>query len=186
MTVSALNQFIAGIFEDTDLLRNVTVRGEISNFKHHSSGHMYFSIKDENSLIRAVLFRSAASSLQFKPADGMKVIFKGSVSVYPRDGQYQLYVRSMIPDGIGALYEAYERLKKKLEAEGLFSPERKKQLPRFPKCIGIITSATGAAVRDMINVLSRRYPLCEILLCPAEVQGKDAPLSFNKAFYKLA
>lgn len=185
MTVSALNQFIAGIFEDTDLLRNVTVRGEISNFKHHSSGHMYFSIKDENSLIRAVMFRSAASSLQFKPADGMKVIFKGTVSVYPRDGQYQLYVRSMIPDGIGALYEAYERLKKQLEAEGLFAPEKKRPLPRFPKCIGIITSATGAAVRDMINVLTRRYPLCEILLCPAEVQGKDAPISLRKALKTL-
>ena len=181
MTVSALNQFIAGIFEDTDLLRNVTVRGEISNFKHHSSGHMYFSIKDENSLIRAVMFKSAASTLQFKPTDGMKVIFKGSVSVYPRDGQYQLYVRSMIPDGIGALYEAYERLKKQLEAEGLFAPEKKRPLPRFPKCIGIITSATGAAVRDMINVLTRRYPLCKILLCPAEVQGQDAPRSLRNA-----
>ena len=181
MTVSALNQFIAGIFEDTDLLRNVTVRGEISNFKHHSSGHMYFSIKDENSLIRAVMFKSAASTLQFKPTDGMKVIFKGSVSVYPRDGQYQLYVRSMIPDGIGALYEAYEKLKKKLEVEGLFSPEKKRALPRFPKCIGIITSATGAAVRDMINVISRRYPLCEILLCPAEVQGQNAPQSLRNA-----
>ena len=183
MTVTALNQFIAGIFEDTDLLRNVTVRGEISNFKHHSSGHMYFSIKDENSLIRAVMFRSAASTLQFKPADGMKIIFKGSVSVYPRDGQYQLYVRSMVPDGIGALYEAYEKLKKKLEEEGLFSPKKKRPLPRFPKSIGIITSPTGAAVRDMINVLSRRYPLCEILLCPAEVQGKEAPLSLRKALH---
>ena len=185
MTVTALNQFIAGIFEDTDLLRNVTVRGEISNFKHHSSGHMYFSIKDENSLIRAVMFRSAASTLQFRPADGMKVVFKGSVSVYPRDGQYQLYVRSMTPDGIGALYEAYEKLKKKLEAEGLFDQDKKRPLPRFPKCIGLITSATGAAVRDMINVLSRRYPLCEILLCPAEVQGKEAPQSLRRALHRL-
>lgn len=181
VSVSDLNGFIKQMMDTSEALQFVTVRGEISNFKFHSSGHLYFSLKDEHSLIRAVMFRSYTGGLSFMPQNGMKVVVRGSVSVYPRDGQYQIYVNFMSPDGIGALYMAYEKLKRQLEAEGLFDPDRKKPIPRFPSSIGIITSATGAAICDLTNVLSRRYPLATVYLRPAEVQGRAAPASLLRA-----
>ncbi len=177
LTVSALNEYIKALLDGNPLLNRVYLCGEISNFKHHSSGHMYFSLKDEQSLIRAVMFRSAASRLGFIPKEGMKVIVRGSVSLFPRDGSYQIYVNSMEEDGKGALYIAFERLKRRLFEEGLFDEERKRPLPKFPKKIGIVTSPTGAAVRDMLHILGRRYPLAEVLLYPALVQGREAPAS---------
>ena len=174
MTVSELNVFIKNMFDSNRLLANVYVRGEISNFVNHRSGHLYFTLKDEEGQIRGVMFRSSAIKLKFIPENGMKVTVCGSITVYPRDGSYQIYVTSMQPDGIGALYLAYEQLKNKLEAEGLFSELHKKFIPEFPKKIGVITSPTGAAVRDIINVIGRRYPLAELYLYPALVQGDGA------------
>ncbi len=176
-TVTQLNEYIKGRLESDPRLSRVLVRGEISNFTRHSSGHLYFSIKDEGGQIRAVMFRSAAASLSFVPEDGMKVLVTGSVSVYVKSGAYQIYVTSLRPDGLGALYLAYERLKRKLEEEGLFSEERKRPLPQFPKKIGVITSPTGAAIRDILHITGRRYPLADILLYPALVQGDGAPQS---------
>ena len=176
-TVTELNEYIKGRLETDARLSRVFVRGEISNFTRHSSGHLYFSIKDEGGQIRAVMFRSAAASLTFVPEDGMKVIITGSVSLYVKGGSYQIYVTSLRPDGLGALYLAYERLKRKLEEEGLFSEERKRPLPPFPKKIGVITSPTGAAIRDILHITGRRYPLANILLYPALVQGEGAPAS---------
>ena len=174
MTVSELNNFIKNLFDSNRVLSAITVRGEVSNFKSHSSGHLYFSLKDGDSQIRAVMFRSSAYSLKFAPENGMKVTVHGSVSVYARDGSYQIYVNSMQPDGIGALYLAYEQLKARLEAEGLFSNEHKKPIPKYPERIGVITSPTGAAVRDIINVIGRRCPSAVIYLYPALVQGDGA------------
>ena len=174
MTVSDLNNFIKSMFDNNRLLNSVHVKGEISNFVNHRSGHFYFSLKDQECQIKAVMFRSAAMKQKFLPENGMKVTVYGSVSVYPRDGVYQMYVTSMQPDGIGALYLAYEQLKARLEAEGLFSSIHKKPLPQFPSKIGVITSPTGAAVRDIINVLGRRYPLAMVYLYPALVQGEGA------------
>ncbi len=156
------------------MLRGLYVRGEISNFKAYPSGHYYFTVKDESSLLRAVMFRSNAQRLGFLPENGMKVTVHGSVSVYPRDGQYQLYADGIEPDGIGALYTAYEQLKAKLAAEGLFDPARKRPLPRFPLRVGVITSPSGAAIRDVINVTGRRFPLAELVIYPAAVQGFEA------------
>ncbi len=176
VTVTQLNEFIKGIIDNTPHLTDVYVKGEISNFKnHYGTGHFYFTLKDDGGLIRSVMFRSSASKLRFMPEDGMKVIAHGRVSAFVRDGQYQLYVDSLEPDGVGALYIAYEQLKKKLEAEGLFDPARKKKLPKIPTRVGIITSATGAAVRDMIHVSGRRFPYAKIVLYPSLVQGPDAP-----------
>ena len=152
----------------------MSVRGEISNFTYHRSGHLYFSLKDECGQVKAVMFRSSAERLRFMPEEGMKVIVRCSVSVYPQSGAYQLYVTSMQPDGIGALYLAYEQLKARLEAEGLFSDEFKKNIPPFPERIGVITSPTGAAVRDIINVTGRRFPLATVYLFPSLVQGDGA------------
>ena len=177
LTVTDVNRYIKALLDSSDVLNGVSVRGEISNFKYHSSGHMYFSLKDEGGLIRSVMFRSAVAGLAFVPKEGMRVIADGSVTVYPRDGQYQLYISRMRPDGIGALYQAFEALKKKLGEEGLFDQRFKKKLPPFPRRIGIVTSKTGAAIRDMVNILSRRYPPAEIFLRPAEVQGVFAPSS---------
>lgn len=174
MTVTDLNEFIKNMFDSNRILTSVTVKGEISNFVYHRSGHMYFSLKDEGSQIRAVMFRSSASLLKFLPEDGMKVIIHGSVSVYTQGGAYQLYASSMQPDGMGALYLAYEQMKARLEREGLFDKGHKTAIPRFPEKIGVITSPTGAAVRDIINVISRRYPLAAIYLYPALVQGDGA------------
>ena len=181
LSVCDLNNLIKSIFDSNRLLSSVSVRGEISNFKAHSSGHLYFSLKDDSGQIRAVMFRGSALSLRFVPENGMRVIATGSVSVYPKDGSYQLYVGSMQPDGIGALYLAYEQLKARLESEGLFSDTYKRQIPQYPARIGVITSPTGAAVRDIINVITRRAPGVEIHLYPALVQGDGAEDSLIKA-----
>ena len=175
LTVAQLNAYIKQIIDSNDILSDVYIKGEISNFTNHRTGHFYFTLKDPDSLIRAVMFKSAATKLKFLPENGMKVIVRGRVSAFVRDGQYQIYVEQMEPDGIGSLYIAFEQLKRKLEAEGLFSPMRKKPLPKIPTRIGIITSPTGAAVRDMINVTKRRFPLAKIVLFPSLVQGPDAP-----------
>ncbi len=180
-TVSELNNYIKNLFESSRTLSAVTVKGEISNFTAHRSGHLYFSLKDSEGQIRAVMFRSSAARLKFMPESGMKVIVHGSVTVYPRDGSYQIYVSSMQPDGIGALYLAYEQLKEKLFAEGLFDPMHKMPIPKLPKKIGIITSATGAAVRDIINVTGRRFPLADLYIYPSLVQGAGAEEDLIKA-----
>lgn len=177
MTVSELNSFIKSMFDNNRLLSSVHVKGEISNFVSHRSGHFYFSLKDEDGQIKSVMFRSSAMKLKFVPENGMKVTVYGSISVYPRDGIYQMYATSMQPDGIGALYLAYEQLKSKLEAEGLFNDEFKKPLPQYPDRIGVITSPTGAAIRDIINVIGRRYPLATVYVYPALVQGDDAAIT---------
>ena len=181
-SVSDLNEYIKSIFENNRTLSSVTVRGEISNFVNHRSGHLYFSLKDSDGQIRAVMFRSRAQTLRFMPESGMKVIVHGSVTVYPRDGSYQLYVSSMQPDGIGALYLAYEQMKARLAEEGLFDEDHKKLIPEYPRRIGVITSPTGAAVRDIINVTGRRYPNAEVFLYPALVQGEGAEESLIRAF----
>lgn len=181
LTVSQLNRYIKGIIEQDNLLFRVTVKGEISNFKAHYSGHMYFALKDEAAVIKCVMFRSAASALKFLPESGQKVIASGRIGVYERDGQYQLYIDSMQPDGIGALYAAYEQLKEKLSEEGLFDEDRKKPIPKFPSKIGVVTSPTGAAVRDILNILKRRYRLSDIYIYPVLVQGDEAPGDIAKA-----
>ena len=173
-TVSELNGYLKNLIEGDRLLAAVTVRGEISNLKKHSSGHVYFSIKDEDSQIRAVMFRGKAAGLKFYPDNGMKVIVFGAVTVYESGGQYQLIVSSMQPDGLGSLYLAYNQLKERLSSEGLFDAGHKKPIPRFPKSIGVITSPTGAAVRDIINVIGRRYKCAKIYVYPALVQGDGA------------
>ena len=175
ITVTELNNYIKNLFESDSYLGNVWIQGEISNFKFHSTGHLYFSLKDDGSVIRAVMFRGSASKLVFVPENGMKVIVHGRITSFVRDGQYQIYIDAMEPDGIGALYIAYEQLKRKLEAMGLFDPKRKKPIPKIPSRIGIITSPTGAAIRDMINVAGRRFPYAKIILYPSLVQGPDAP-----------
>lgn len=190
LTVTQLNEYIKGKLESDPLLTRVTVKGEISNFvNHYKTGHFYLSLKDEGGLIRAVMFRSSAQKLNFLPEDGMKVICTGRVSSYVKDGSVQLYINDMQPDGVGALYIAFEQLKKKLESEGLFDPRYKKPLPKYPRTVGIITAATGAAIRDMIHVSGRRFPLAEIKLFPSLVQGADAPANlieglrvFNEEF----
>lgn len=180
-SVSDLNNYIKSIFENNRTLTSVSVRGEISNFTNHRSGHLYFSLKDVDGQIRAVMFRSRAASLKFLPESGMKVIVHGSVTVYPRDGSYQIYVSSMQPDGIGALYLAYEQMKARLAEERLFDEEHKKPIPVYPDRIGVITSPTGAAVRDIINVTGRRYPSADVFVYPALVQGEGAEESLVKA-----
>lgn len=175
LTVTQLNEYIKSKIDSDTALSGLWLKGEISNFVHHKSGHLYFTLKDEGSLIRALMFSYAAAKLPFKPENGMKVIMHGRVASYIRDGIYNFYADSMEPDGIGALYIAYEQLKKKLEAEGLFRPEYKKPLPKTPTRIGVITSPTGAAVRDIINVISRRFPYAKIIIYPALVQGDGAP-----------
>ncbi len=175
MSVGQLNDHIRLLLAGDPLLSDVYVRGEISNFVAHRSGHCYFSLKDSDGLVRAVLFRSAASRLRFVPENGMTVLARGSVSVYPRDGQYQLYVQALEPDGIGAIHTAIEQTKRRLEAEGLFASARKRPLPKLPARIGVITSPTGAAVRDILDILGRRFPLAEVILYPALVQGEGAP-----------
>lgn len=178
LTVTQLNNYVKTLFDTDDVLSAVSVCGEISNFKnHYSTGHLYFSLKDNESLIRCVMFASSAARLKFAPENGMTVTLYGRVSVYPRDGAYQIYVSNMIPDGIGDQYIAFELLKKKLEAEGLFDQSRKKPLPKFPSTVGVVTSSTGAAIRDIMNVLSRRYPVASVLVYPALVQGVSAAKS---------
>ena len=176
LTVTELNEYMKMLIDGNPVLGNVYIKGEISNFtNHYKTGHFYFTLKDEGSLIRSVMFKGSASKLKFLPENGMKVLAHGRVSAFVRDGQYQFYADDMEPDGIGSLYFAFEQLKKKLEAEGLFAPEKKKPLPKIPTRIGIITSPTGAAIRDMINILGRRFPYAKAVLYPALVQGSDAP-----------
>ncbi len=181
MSVTQVNRYIKMLMEQDDVLSYVSMRGEISNMKYHSSGHLYFTIKDEESEIAAVMFRSAASALNFEAKNGMRVTVHGRVSVYEKSGRYQIYVSTMAADGIGALYLEYRRLFEQLSREGLFDEARKRPLPVYPKCIGIITSPTGAAVRDMLNVTGRRYPAAKILLYPSLVQGREAPASLCTA-----
>lgn len=181
LTVSQLNLFIKDIFSQIPALNDIRIKGEISNFKHHTSGHMYMSLKDETGVIRAVMFRGSAMGLDFRPENGMQVIAEGRVGVYERDGQYQLYINSMVQDGKGNLYEQFEKLKKKLEAEGFFAESAKKPIPTFPKRVGVATAPTGAAVRDIINILSRRFPYADICLYPVLVQGDGAAESVCRA-----
>lgn len=181
LSVSQLNKYVKQLMESDGLLSGIAVSGEISNFKSHTSGHLYFTLKDETSEISAVMFRSAVQRLNFRPANGMRVTVFGNVTVYEATGRYQVYASAMVNDGAGALYEQFKRLFEKLRNEGLFDQNRKKPIPRFPGRIGIITSPTGAAVRDMINVTGRRFPSAEILLCPALVQGVDAPADLCRA-----
>jgi exodeoxyribonuclease VII large subunit len=184
LTVAALTKYIKRKFDADPHLQGVHVKGEISNFKQHSSGHMYFTLKDDKARILAVMFSSDARAMKFIPENGMKVLITGNITVYEQSGQYQIYVKNMQPDGIGELYLAYEQLKEKLEKEGLFSPAHKKPLPKYPKTIGVITSPTGAAVRDIITTIKRRYPVASILIFPAIVQGDQAPNSIVNAIKK--
>lgn len=174
LTVSALTKYIKRKFDADPHLQDVLVKGEISNFKQHSSGHMYFTLKDEKARILAVMFSSYNRTMKFSPENGMKVLLRGEITVYESSGQYQMYVKEMKPDGIGDLYLAYEQLKEKLEKAGYFSQEHKKSLPKFPKTVGIITSPTGAAIRDIITTIKRRFPIANILIFPALVQGEQA------------
>ncbi|KGE17962.1 exodeoxyribonuclease VII large subunit [Paenibacillus wynnii] len=184
-SIKELNRYIRMKLDSDTLLSDVWIRGEISNFTHHGSGHMYFTLKDESSRIKAIMFSSHNQRLPFVPKEGARVIARGNVTVYERDGQYQFYATHMQPDGIGSLYLAYEQLKSKLELEGLFSADRKRPLPRFPRCIGVITSPTGAAVRDIMITLKRRFPQASVVLYPVLVQGKGAGPSVVKAIQEL-
>lgn len=174
ITVIQLTKYLKYKIDNDPNLDQVFLKGEISNFKAHSRGHFYFTLKDEESRINAVMFASAASKIKFMPQDGMKVLVTGKVSIYPANGGYQIYVSEMLEDGVGNLYIAYEQLKKKLEDEGLFAAQHKKKIPRIPEKIGVITAPTGAAIRDIISTIKRRWPLSEIILFPALVQGEMA------------
>ena len=174
ITVTDLNKYIKNKIDGDEMLNNVLVKGEISNFKNHYTGHMYFTLKDENSLIKCVMFKSYTTHLSFMPKDGMKVMVLGSVAVFERDGIYQIYAKAMKEDGLGSVYTAYEELKKKLEQEGLFAESHKKKIPFMPKTIGVLTSNTGAVIRDIINVSTRRNPGVHIRLYPVPVQGPGA------------
>lgn len=174
ITVAELSGYIKSKLEGDVLLSHLCVKGEISNFKRHSSGHCYFTLKDESAVISAVMFRGDAGKLRFEPESGMKVILFGRVSLFAKSGQYQIYVNDMQPDGVGALFIAYEQLKEKLRNEGLFEPAHKKTLPKYPKVIALMTSKTGAAIQDMIRVISTRYRAADILVCPVTVQGDTA------------
>lgn len=176
ISVTQLNRYVKSILSQDAILSNLTVRGELSNFtRHYKSGHLYFTLKDEEAAIKAVMFRSYAQGLRFQPENGMSVLVTGSVTLYERDGSYQLYVQALQPDGIGALYLGFEQLKEKLQKEGLFAANRKRPLPSYPETIGIVTSEGAAALQDMLQILKRRYPCAKILLYPAQVQGAAAP-----------
>lgn len=182
LTVSQLNRYIAFRIKEDKQLKGILISGEISNFTNHTkSGHLYFTLKDSTSSVKAVMFASAASQLRFVPASGMRVIISANVQVYERDGVYQLYVNDMQPDGIGTLYIAFEQLKERLSAEGLFDESLKKPLPEFPTKIGIVTSIEAAALQDMLNIISRRYPIAEVVIYPCLVQGASAPESICSA-----
>lgn len=180
-TVSQINGYIKKILDNNQILNNVWVKGELSNFKPHYSGHIYTTLKDEGGVLKAVMFRSAASKLTFTPNEGMKVLARGRVGVYEAGGSYQLYIEELIPDGVGELYIAYEQLKARLQEEGLFDPAFKKPIPKYPQKIGVSTATTGAAVRDIINVITRRYPLAEIIIYPTQVQGAGAAQNIAEA-----
>lgn len=186
LTVTQVSTYLKAILEENDVLSSIYVSGEISNFKnHYQTGHLYFTLKDEHSLIKCVMFQSNASKLRFSPENGMNVVVHGRVSLYERDGQYQLYADRLQPDGTGALYIAYEQLKQKLEKLGWFKKDLKKNIPHYPKRIGVVTSPTGAAVKDIVNVLQRRYPIADIILCPVQVQGESASSEIVSALHKL-
>ena len=185
-TVSQLTAYLKRLIETDALLQEVQVRGEISNFRRHSSGHLYFSLKDNQALLSCVCFRGSAQGLDFAPAEGQQVVAWGSLGVYEPQGKYQLLVVHMKPDGLGELHQRFEALKAKLAAEGLFAPERKRRLPRFPRRVALCTSPTGAAVQDMINILGRRFPLTRIVLVPTLVQGEQAPASVVESLRRAA
>ena len=180
ITISELNRYLKTKFENDTNLRMVYLKGEISNFKAHTRGHYYFTLKDETSRLNAVMFSYHTGNLKFMPCDGMKVLVVGRISVYEQTGSYQIYVENMAEDGIGNLYVAFEKLKKDLAKEGLFNPEHKKRIPRMPKKIGIVTASTGAAIRDILTTIKRRYPICETILFPALVQGNEAAADIVK------
>ena len=180
ITISELNRYLKTKFENDTNLRMVYLKGEISNFKAHTRGHYYFTLKDETSRLNAVMFSYHTGNLKFMPCDGMKVLVVGRISVYEQTGSYQIYVENMAEDGIGNLYVAFEKLKKDLAKEGLFNPEHKKRIPRMPKRIGIVTASTGAAIRDILTTIKRRYPICETILFPALVQGNEAAADIVK------
>ena len=175
LSITQINEYIRSKMDTDALLNSIAVRGEISNYKVYPSGHHYFTLKDEGAALKCVMFKGNALRLRFRPDNGMKVIAMGKISVYPRDGAYQLYCSAMAMDGIGDLYAAFEQLKKKLEAQGLFDPAHKKPLPKYPGTIGIVTSSAGAAVHDMLRILRKRYPLSRVRLLPVRVQGAEAP-----------
>ena len=191
LSIAQINEYIRSKLDSDALLNQVAVRGEISNYKLYPSGHHYFTLKDETAALKCVMFKGNALRLRFRPENGMQVIAMGKISVYPRDGAYQLYCTAMTVDGIGDLHVAFEQLKKKLAAQGLFDPEHKKPLPRYPGTIGIITSSVGAAVHDMLRILRKRYPLTQVKLLPVRVQGAEAPGEIAAAiryanYHKLA
>ena len=181
LSVSALTKYIKRKFDADPHLQNVYIRGEISNFKQHTSGHMYFTLKDDKARLLAVMFAAQTRGMKFVPENGMKVLIRGDVTVYEASGQYQMYVKHMAPDGIGDLYLAYEQLKKKLEEKGLFSEFHKKTIPPYPKTVGVITSPTGAALRDILTTIKRRYPIAKVIIYPALVQGVNAAKSISLA-----
>ena len=181
LSVTQVNEYIQGKMNADPLLSQIAVRGEISNYKCYPSGHHYFTLKDQESALKCVMCKGNAFALRFRPESGMKVIALGRISVYPRDGQYQLYVSSMALDGIGDLYAAFEELKKKLAGKGLFAPEHKKPIPQYPRTIGVVTSSAGAAVHDILRILRKRYPLCAVRLLPVRVQGAEAPEEIAEA-----
>lgn len=191
LSITQINEYIRSMMDSDALLAGLAVRGEISNYKMYPSGHHYFTLKDEGGALKCVMFKGNAMRLKFRPENGMKVIAMGKISVYPRDGAYQLYCSNLVLDGIGDLYAAFEQLKAKLASQGLFDPSHKKPLPRYPGVIGIITSSAGAAVHDMLRILKKRYPLAQVRLLPVRVQGAEAPGEIAAAigyanYYKLA
>ncbi len=175
LSITQINEYIRGRMDSDQLLSQIAVRGEISNYKMYPSGHHYFTLKDENAALKCVMFKTNASRLRFRPENGMKVIAMGKITVYPRDGAFQLYCSAMTTDGVGDLYAAFEQLKAKLAAQGLFDAAHKKPLPVFPRTIGIVTSSAGAAIHDMLRILNKRYPLTQVRLLPVRVQGSEAP-----------
>ena len=191
ISVTQINEYIRSMMDSDRLLNNLAIKGEISNYKLYPSGHHYFTLKDEGGALRCVLFKGNASKLRFRPENGMKIIAMGKISVFPRDGAYQLYCTGLVMDGVGDLYAAFEQLKAKLAAQGLFDPAHKKPIPAYPGTIGIITSAAGAAVHDMLRILKKRYPLTRVRLLPVRVQGVEAPGEIAAAiryanYYRLA
>ena len=191
LSISQLNEYIRGKLDNDPLLGGIAVRGEISNYKVYPSGHHYFTLKDESASLKCVMFKGNATRLRFRPDNGVKVIAMGKITVYPRDGVYQLYCTAMAMDGIGDLYAAFEQLKAKLAAQGLFDPAHKKPIPKYPGTIGIVTSSAGAAIHDMLRILRKRYPLTRVRLLPVRVQGAEAPGEIAAAiryanYHKLA